>query len=207
MNERLAHAVDQGGFIVFGLSIGVVLMACVVMLKEWIEKREQPEDKPAKGGSSNLIAMLALFVSLASSVFSFMQWDTNRANLQLQSSLNQRRVTVEPWVSPADPNVLLVKVINQGAPVVLESVCFNLPVKAGSTYTRTLEPVAWSKQLPRKLDRNESISFQIDTKGAKVMERLDRLQVDSVVVVLATGEPFRSDSKIVLDFLGSIRDE
>lgn len=86
-----------------------------------------------KSNSALILSLLSIAISCTSAYFSYRSARATEQNAALQASQIETRLRLVAMLSPtADrPPALLVKLANEGAPVVIENVGFELAVANG----------------------------------------------------------------------------
>jgi hypothetical protein len=171
------------------------------------------EQKRGADWVARYLAIVSLCFTAAGVVFTYRNSEASRRQAELRAREVEVSLEVYAYLdlnsSPDDP-ILVVKLVNMGAPITVEEVAFDTGEhaadKARYTFWRFARPD--DLNLPRRLDRNDALATTVRKGQLKKMDPVTRELVTGVLATTSTGQVFRSwgrSSDEVRKFLGTDR--
>jgi hypothetical protein len=156
-----------------------------------------------KSSTTLVLSLLAVAISGASAYFSYRSARAAEQNAALQASQIETRLRLVAMLNPtADrPPALVVKLANEGAPVAIENVGFELAVADGQAYYACWRPKSLEGKLPLRLERNASLDLTLGPNDIRSLSKRDRLRVRGIMAATASGRVFRFNDEAVQTYL------
>lgn len=157
----------------------------------------------AKSNTAMFFSVIGLIVSGSSALFTYRNSEATRQNAALQASQIETRMRLHAAMDPnaKDQPTLLIRLINDGAPVTIQQVGFELD--AGPNLWSVWRPTSTDELLPKRLERNDSLEFRLGPKDIRSFEKDRRWGCKGLMAVTANDHYFRFNGDGVAEYLKS----